>query len=101
MRVHKIHGVANLKSSSVYFKWSAIIVLLGSFYAWQQIESRRLGYRISEINTKISLLSMENKYLTMKIMDITAMSNLEKIATQQFGLVVPKPSDVVVIKELQ
>ena len=71
---------------------------MSSFYAWQRIESRKLGYKISEINGRILSLAKENKYLTMKIMDITAMNNLEEAAKKRLGLVTPKPSDIVVIE---
>ncbi len=98
MRVHRVHGVNKVKRASVYFKWSIIIIIFGSFYAWQRIESRKLGYRISEINERILSLAKENKYLTMKIMDITAMNNLEEAAKKRLGLVTPKTSDIVVIE---
>lgn len=98
MRVHRARGANKVKRSGVYFKWSIIIIIFGSFYAWQRIESRKLGYRISEINGRILSLAKENKYLTMKIMDITAMNNLEEVAKKRLGLVTPKPSDIVIIE---
>lgn len=99
MRVHRVHGANKAKRSFVYFKWSVIIIIFGSFYAWQRIESRKLGYRISEINGRILSLAKENKYLTMKIMDITAMNNLEEVAKKRLGLVAPKSSDIVIIEQ--
>ena len=98
MRVHRVHGINKINNSGVYFKWSIILIIFGSFYAWQRIESRKLGYKISEINGRILSLAKENKYLTMKIMDITAMNNLEEAAKKRLGLVTPKPSDIVVIE---
>ncbi|MFH0948707.1 MAG: hypothetical protein V1833_06925 [Elusimicrobiota bacterium] len=101
MRVHRVRkadGTNKSKQSGVYFKWSIIVIIFGSFYAWQRIESRKLGYSISEINGRILSLAKENKYLTMKIMDIVAMNNLEEVAKKRFGLVSPIPSDIVVIE---
>ncbi|PKM92733.1 MAG: hypothetical protein CVU80_01835 [Elusimicrobia bacterium HGW-Elusimicrobia-4] len=98
MRVHRVHGANKVKRAVVYFKWSIIIIIFGSFYAWQRIKSRKLGYRISEINGRILSLAKENKYLTMKIMDITAMNNLEEAAKKRLGLAIPNPSDIVVIE---
>ena len=96
MRVHRIDKT---RRSSFYFKWSLAIIIFGSIYVWQGNESRRLGYKISDTNERILSLSEENKYLTMKIMDITAMDNLEEIARKWLGLVAPKPSDIVIIEE--
>lgn len=98
MRVHRVHGANKVKRSGMYFKWSIIVIIFGSFYAWQRIESRKLGYRISEISGRILSLAKENKYLTMKIMDITAMNNLEEAAKKRLGLVTPNPSDIVIIE---
>ena len=99
MRADKFHRVNKTKTTNTYFKWFAITIILGSFYVWQRIESRKLGYRISEINGKIALLTEENKYLTMKIMSITSMNNLEEIAKKRLGLIAPRSSDIVIIKE--
>ena len=85
--------------SGSYFKWSLAIIIFGSIYVWQGNESRRLGYEISDKSERISTLSEENKYLTMKIMDITAMDNLEEIARKRLGLVQPKPSDIVILED--
>ncbi|MEW6556977.1 MAG: hypothetical protein AB1349_06450 [Elusimicrobiota bacterium] len=94
----RVHRVDNRNHSARYFKWAFIVVLLGSFYVWQKNAEKKLAYKTSEINDRILTLTDENKLLTMKIMNITAMNNLEEIAKKR-GLVKPKPSDIIVIKE--
>lgn len=99
MRVHRVRTANKTKRSGEYFKLAIIVIVFFSFYVWQRNFSIKLGYKISEINGRILSLNEENKYLTMKIMDITAMNNLEEIAKKRLGLVTPKPSDIVVIEE--
>ena len=92
-RVKKNNSVIN------YAKYIGILIVMGSFFVWQRNTSITLGIRISEIKGRMNTLSEENKYLTMKIMDIMALNNLEDTAKRKLGLVAPKTTDVVVIEE--
>lgn len=87
------------KKAGYYSKIIFFIVLCGTIWVWQRNTAIRLGYKVSEVKDRISALSEENKYLTMKIMDIMALDNLEIVAKKKLGLVAPKASDIIIIEE--
>ncbi|MBN1383267.1 MAG: hypothetical protein JW983_00095 [Elusimicrobia bacterium] len=87
------------KGAGYYSGIVVFVILCGAIWVWQKNTAIKLGYEIREIKDKIYMLSEENKYLEMKIMDIMAMDKLEKVAKKELGLVTPKSSDIVVIEE--
>jgi hypothetical protein len=87
------------KKTSFYFKIIGIIALLGVFLVWRSKTSTMFGIKISETKDKIHTLLEENKCLSMKIMDLIALNNLEETAKKKLGLITPKTSDIVIIEE--
>ncbi|HAM38760.1 MAG: hypothetical protein A2474_03055 [Elusimicrobia bacterium RIFOXYC2_FULL_34_12] len=92
-------SIGKSKNISFYSKLLGVTILLSFFYVWQRNTSAMLGYNITEIKERINTITEENKYLTIKIMDIKALNNLEEIAKKKLGLIAPKATDIVIIEE--
>jgi cell division protein FtsL len=77
-----------------------IIVLLISelfVYTWSRIQCVKTGYEISkETDKNLKLIALQ-KNLKIEVARLKSPARIAKIATQQLGLVMPKPGQVIII----
>src|SRR3989339_1705720 len=92
-------SIGKSKNISFYSKLLGVTILLSFFYVWQRNTAAMLGYKITEIKDRMNTISEENKYLTIKIMEITALNRLEEIAKKRLGLIAPRATDIIIIEE--
>ena len=80
--------------------WILIMVLLISelySYTWCRIQCVKTGYQISkETDKNLKLIALQ-KNLKIEIARLKSPRRIAKIATQQLGLIMPKPGQVITI----
>ena len=77
-----------------------VLVLVGLFTAWQHFELIRRGYRLEEMQRQRAAQEDITRHLRLEIETLRAPQRVEKIATQQLGMVEPGPSEAVVIERM-
>jgi len=97
----------NKKSKPSLFtpKWIIITLAFLSVFiiefflkTWCGMQCIRIGYEItSAINKQQNLINME-KNLKIELVHLKSPEVLEKVATERFGLTIPKPDQIVVIQ---
>ena len=65
------------------------------FYVWTHVTTVRLGYLLSRAAENRDALVEENRALRIEISSLEAPERLARIATERFGLVPPRPDQIV------
>lgn len=76
-----------------------VLVLLG--WAWQQFELLQYGYRVEEMQRERAVELDINRHLRLEIESLRAPQRIEKLATEQLGLVAPGPSNAIVLERVK
>ncbi len=75
--------------------WTMIVILILTFYIWNQIESIRLGYAIGDLEMKLQNLEKEvEKFETIKSA-LLSLDNVEYTAKEKLKLQKPKKEQIV------
>ena len=80
--------------------WTIIMVLFISelfTYTWCRVQCVKTGYGISKETDKNLKLTALQKNLKVEIARLKSPKRIAKIASQQLGLVMPKPGQVIII----
>ena len=77
-----------------------LLVLVLLFSAWQHFELIRHGYRLEEMQRERATQEDINRHLTLEIETLRARQRIEKLATQQLGMVVPGSDEAIVIERV-
>ena len=77
-----------------------LLVLVLLFSAWQHFELIRHGYRLEEMQRERATQEDINRHLTLEIETLRARQRIEKLATQQLGMVVPGADEAIVIERV-
>ena len=75
-----------------------VVVLL--FSAWQHFELLRHGYRLEQMQRERASEAVINRHLRLEIETLRAAQRIEKLATQQLGMVEPGPDDAVILERV-
>ena len=75
-----------------------VVVLL--FWAWQQFELLRHGYRFERMQQERAVEEEVNRHLRLEIETLSAPALIEQKATTQLGMVAPAPGDAVVVERV-
>ena len=75
-----------------------VVVLL--FWAWQQFELLRHGYRFEQMQQERAVEEEVNRHLRLEIETLSAPALIEQKATTQLGMVAPAPGDAVVVERV-
>ncbi len=75
--------------------WTTIVLLILTFYIWNQIESIRLGYRIGKLEDDLQTLEKEVEKLEAKKSSLLSLERVEKIAKEKLKLEKPKKEQVI------
>ncbi|MGB9628196.1 MAG: cell division protein FtsL [Thermodesulfobacteriota bacterium] len=68
------------------------------FYVWSRIQVIQMGYAISDALKEERNLIRVNKKLRLEIATLKSYARIEKIASEELGMVKPKPDQVIVIR---
>ncbi len=82
--------------------WIAITFLfIGElfFYTWCRVQCTNLGYDISEETEKRRKLKASQGNLKIELAHLKSPERIAEIATQQIGLVIPAPKQMVIISQ--
>jgi cell division protein FtsL len=77
-----------------------MLVLVLLFSAWQHFELIRHGYRLEEMQRERATQEEIKRHLTLEIETLRARQRIEKLATQQLGMVAPGADEAVVIERV-
>jgi cell division protein FtsL len=75
-----------------------VVVLL--FWAWQQFELLRHGYRVEQMQEERAIEEEVNRHLRLEIETLSAPALIEQKATTQLGMVAPGTDDAIVVERV-
>ncbi len=75
-----------------------VVVLL--FWAWQQFELLRHGYRVEQMQQERAIEEEVNRHLRLEIETLSAPALIEQKATTQLGMVAPGTDDAFVVERV-
>ena len=78
----------------------AFLVAVLLFSAWQHFELLRHGYRIEEMQQERAAEEEINRHLRLEIDTLRSPDRIERLATEQLGMVSPASSDATVIERV-
>jgi cell division protein FtsL len=67
------------------------------FWAWQQFELRRNGYRLEQMQQNRAVEAEVNRHLRLEAQTLQAPERIERIALGRLRMVAPRPEDSSVI----
>src|SRR6188474_3649506 len=73
-----------------------VAVLL--FWAWQHFELLRHGYRLEQMQRERAAETEINRHLRLELETLRAAQRIEKLATEQLGMIEPGPNDTVILE---
>ncbi len=75
-----------------------VAVLL--FWAWQQFELRRNGYRLEQMQQERAVEADVNRHLRLEVQTLKAPERIERLALGRLRMVIPRPEDASVIERV-
>ncbi len=75
-----------------------VAVLL--FWAWQQFELRRNGYRLEQMQQERAVEVDVNRHLRLEVQTLKAPERIERLALRRLRMVMPRPEDASVIERV-
>jgi cell division protein FtsL len=70
------------------------------FWAWQQFEIRRNGYRLEQVQQERAIEADVNRHLRLEKQTLQAPERIERIALGRLRMVAPRPEDSSVIERV-
>ena len=70
------------------------------FWAWQQFELRRNGYRLEQMQQERGAEAEVNRHLRLEAQTLQAPARIERIALGRLRMVAPRPEDASVIERV-
>jgi cell division protein FtsL len=70
------------------------------FWAWQQFELRRNGYRLEQMQQERAVEAEVNRHLRLEAQTLQAPERIERIALGRLRMVAPRPEDASVIERV-
>jgi cell division protein FtsL len=75
-----------------------VAVLL--FWAWQQFELRRNGYRLEQMQQERAVEAEVNRHLRLEVQTLKSPERIERLALGRLRMVMPRPEDASVIERV-
>ena len=76
------------------------IVAVLLFWAWQQFELRRNGYRLEQMQQERAAEAEVNRHLRLEAQTLQAPERIERLALGRLHMVTPRPEDASVIERV-
>ena len=70
------------------------------FWAWQQFELRRNGYRLEQMQQERAAEAEVNRHLRLEVQTLQAPERIERLALRKLHMVAPRPEDSSVIERV-
>jgi cell division protein FtsL len=70
------------------------------FWAWQQFELRRNGYRLEQMQQERAAEAEVNRHLRLEVQTLQAPERIERLALGKLHMVAPRPEDSSVIERV-
>jgi cell division protein FtsL len=70
------------------------------FWAWQQFELRRNGYRLEQMQQERAAEAEVNRHLRLEVQTLQAPERIERLALGRLHMVAPRPEDSSVIERV-
>lgn len=77
-----------------------VLVLVVMFSAWQHFELIRHGYQLDEMQKQRAAEEEVRQHLRLEMESLRAPQRIEKVATEQLGMVAPTSDDAVVLERV-
>jgi cell division protein FtsL len=77
-----------------------MLVLVLLFSAWQHFELLRHGYRLEQMQRERATEEDITRHLRLEIETLRAPQRIEKLATEQMGMVAPAADEAIVIERV-
>ena len=83
------------KEVLVGIAWTITVILILTFYIWNQIESIRLGYAIGDLEVKLQDIEKEVEKLETTKSSLLSLDKVEHIAKEKLKLQKPREEQIV------
>ncbi|MCK5533549.1 cell division protein FtsL [bacterium] len=87
------------KSIGSYLQIFLMSLIIFLFYVWQSVQRVETDYKINCLEKDIQFFKNNNRYLKIRLNELTSLGRVERIARKKLGLVSPGKNDVIVIFE--
>lgn len=77
-----------------------LLVLVVMFSAWQHFELIRHGYQLEQMQKERAAEEAVRQHLRLELETLRAPQRIEKLATDQLGMVAPTAADAVVLERV-
>jgi cell division protein FtsL len=77
-----------------------VLVLALMFSAWQHFELIRYGYRLEDMHRERAAESEVNRHLRLEVETLRTTRRIEKLATEELGMVKPGADDAMVLERV-
>ncbi len=77
---------------------AAVFIACSLFYVWSHQQIITLGYETSQATREERELLQENKKLRLKLAALKAPGRIEKMASQELGLVNPQKEQLIIVR---
>jgi cell division protein FtsL len=78
----------------------AFLVIVLLFWAWQQFEFLRYGYRFEQMQQERAVEEEVNRHLRLEIETLSAPALIERKAIKQLGMVAPAPGEATILERV-
>lgn len=85
----------NKKEIIIGVAWATIVLIVLTFYIWNQVESVRLGYKIGKLEENLQTLGKDVEKLEAKKSSLLSLERVERIAKDKLKLEKPKKEQVI------
>lgn len=76
-----------------------LVGLFGFMIVAVRIEINRSGRTIGQLQNDVEVKEARNQYLKLEISRLSSPANISQTASEELGLVMPKPHQVVVLED--
>lgn len=76
-----------------------VLLLIGLMYLRQRVQYAKLSYEINSFREIEKKLENENGYLQIRVVGLSSLSRIEKIAREQLGFIIPKEIKIISVEE--
>ena len=85
--------------------WQSVVIGVGLvlvllFTAWQHFELLRHGYRLEQMQHERAAEEDINRHLRLEIETLRAPQRIEKLATEQMGMVAPGAEEAIILERV-
>lgn len=92
-----------VRRKGVWFKplvWTVLLILVVALgRVWQRVAVIKLTREVKNSREEVSEIEKRYKYLNIEIARLSSVERIESIATNEFGLIYPKPEKIIYLND--